>query len=161
MNAGLEINNTLTGNALVTPAYINVAGPLGDARVIHEGSWYLRTNDLNGSISFVKDVTVIKRVLKSIPPLTPLTFVSTKDLHLSVEKVQAGAQQLLLSLGKHSLFVFFYGKYDMLYKCMEMARIWGLALLLQTSPIGPIHASFTKAGLFVSIRLQRFLCFWY
>lgn len=126
MHAGWEINITLTGNAPVTPAYINIPGP----RRPWSGrwSWYLPTNGLNSSISFVKDVTVIKWVVKSIPPLTPLTFASTKDLHLSVEKLQAGAQQLLLSLGKHPLFVFFFGKYGMLYKYMEMARTWGLAL---------------------------------
>lgn len=124
MHTGWEINVTLTGNAPVTTAYINA--PLGAARVVPEGHrwpWYLPTNSLNSSISFVKDVTVIKWVLKSIPPLTPLTFALTKDLHWSVEKLQAGVQQLLLSLRKHSLFVFFFGKYGVLYKYMEMARI--------------------------------------
>lgn len=38
VHAGWEINITLTGNAPVTPAYINVPGPLGAAHVVPEAA---------------------------------------------------------------------------------------------------------------------------
>lgn len=44
--------------------------------------------------------------LPSRPP-TPLTFASTKGPHLSEEELWTGAQQLLLSLVKHPVFVCF------------------------------------------------------
>lgn len=71
-------------------------------------------------------------MLKSIPPFmppipTPLTFASTKGPRLSEEELRAGAQQLLLSLVKHPLFVLLPEKYCMLHRYVETARIGGLA----------------------------------